>query len=389
MTNEIIQSIKKLEKWVSDKNYKGYDPYDGLNSKILNYIKINNKYFRIAWIQILKRSPVNLRPLLFVPTGCNPKGMGLFLASNVAIYKKTSNPENLKKCKMLAEWLIDHSEKKFTGSCWGYNFDWQSRTFFIPKNTPTIVNTAFIGHAFLDLFNITKEKKNLEIAASACKFIKNDLNVQKIKSGKICFSYTPIDKSKIHNANLLGASLLSRVSQYQNSKVWKNLIEDSTNFSLSKQHENGSWHYGEDKNQHWIDSYHTGFNLIALRHINNFLENERIKKSIDLGEVFYSRNFFTKDGKPKFLNNSLYPIDVHCPSTALKYFSEIPKYQILADKIYHWFTKNMQKSDGSFIFQINKFYKNKTSYIRWGQAWALYGLSSYLLFHSKNGKNSF
>ena len=74
--------------------------------------------------------------------------------------------------------------------------------------------------------------------------------------------------------------------------------------------------------------------------------------------------------------------------TALKYFSEIPKYQILADKIYHWFTKNMQKSDGSFIFQINKFYKNKTSYIRWGQAWALYGLSSYLLFHSKNGKNS-
>ena len=194
---------------------------------------------------------------------------------------------------MLAEWLTDHSEKKFTGSCWGYNFDWQSRTFFIPKNTPTIVNTAFIGHAFLDLFNITKEKKNLEIAASACKFIKNDLNVQKIKSGKICFSYTPIDKSKIHNANLLGASLLSRVSQYQNSKVWKNLIEDSTNFSLSKQHENGSRHYGEDKNQHWIDSYHTGFNLIALRHINNFLENERIKKSIDLGEVFYSRNFFT------------------------------------------------------------------------------------------------
>ena len=34
--------------------------------------------------------------------------------------------------------------------CWGYNFDWQSRNFFAPRDTPTIVPTAFAARALIE-----------------------------------------------------------------------------------------------------------------------------------------------------------------------------------------------------------------------------------------------
>ena len=33
---------------------------------------------------------------------------------------------------------------------WGYNFDWQSRNFFAPRGTPTIVPTAFAARALIE-----------------------------------------------------------------------------------------------------------------------------------------------------------------------------------------------------------------------------------------------
>ena len=57
-------------------------PYDGLNSTIfrrLPYIS-GKRLPRLAWIQFMKRSPFNLRPVLGVKKEHNPKGLGLFLA---------------------------------------------------------------------------------------------------------------------------------------------------------------------------------------------------------------------------------------------------------------------------------------------------------------------
>ena len=44
------------------------------------------------------------------------------------------------------------------------------------KNTPTIVNTSFIGHALLDLYALNHDEKILDIVDSSCNFILKDLN---------------------------------------------------------------------------------------------------------------------------------------------------------------------------------------------------------------------
>ena len=377
--DNLKNTVLNLEKWVSIRDYMGYDPYDGLRSKIFNFIPLYGKYSRIAWTQFFKVCPVNLRHIFLIPKGKNPKGMGLFLSSYVNLYKATGNRDWIYKAQLIGDWLEKNRSKNITEYCWGYNFDWQSRAFFLPEGTPTIVNTSFIGHAFLDLFEITNNNRWLEIVGSSCQFILNNLNRYETKK-HLCFSYTPIDQTKIHNASILGVSLLARYSKIKNDSQHINLINKATNYLVDHQLDNGAWYYAETDYQKWVDSFHTGFNLYALRHINDFINSSSLSKVIELGDRFYMNNFFLYDGTPKYYHDKLYPWDIHSSAMALAYFSSQKNNDNrLTESIFTWMSENMKDDSGYFYFRKTKIIKNKIPYMRWGQSWAMYGLSKYYL----------
>ena len=57
------------------------------------------------------------------------------------------------KAKSALQWLAENETKGYSGACWGNHFDYQSRSFYLPKGVPTIVWTSLIGHAFLDAYD--------------------------------------------------------------------------------------------------------------------------------------------------------------------------------------------------------------------------------------------
>lgn len=373
-----LSVVLDLEKWVSERRYRGYDPYDAMRSRLLRFVPLPGKYPKIAWIQFFKKCPVNLRPLFLIPAGVNPKGMGLFLSSYVNLYRYTREPRWLDKAGFVADWLLNNSATGYSGRSWGYNFDWQSRAFFVPAGTPTIVNTSFIGHAFLDYYEITDDRRWLDTGRQACEFILTGLN--RSESGQsLCFSYTPLDHTKVHNANLLGASLIARTARLSRTHEWDDIIERAARYTIEHQRPDGSWLYADSGYQDWIDSFHTGFNLMALRHVMDHRPSDSVMSAITRGDKYYAENFFLADGMPKYYHDRLYPIDIHSPAMAIRYFSGIEGYRPLSEKILHWMTAHMRKNDGSFVFQINKRHTNRISYMRWSQAWALYGLTAYIV----------
>ena len=58
--------------------FAGWDPYDGLNSKVFKALPFvgRSAVARLVWIQFFKRNPINLRRLLLVPKERNAKGIG-------------------------------------------------------------------------------------------------------------------------------------------------------------------------------------------------------------------------------------------------------------------------------------------------------------------------
>ncbi len=376
-------SLQKLRQYIEDEGFKGYDPYDALNSPILKGLSSGSKLLRIAFIQTLKRLPVNLRPLLFIRKEYNPKGIGLFLWGYAKLYKVENKAEYLERISYLLDLLEKLKSEGYSGNCWGYNFDWQTRTVFIPAFSPTIVNSSFIGHALIDVYKYTGIEKALRMAISIKDFIINDLNRAE-ENGSICFSYTPVDHAVVHNANLLGASLLIRLFKYTKDNKMMDISLSSLDYSMKYQKEDGSWPYGTDNFQGWIDSFHTGFNLQSILYFFEEGFADEYRPAFEKGVKFYSENFFLDDGTPKYYHDKIYPLDIHAPAQAVVFFSKLGEaHRDLSERVVQWMINNLQDRQGFFYLQKKRHYTNKIPYIRWAQAWAFHALTEFELLNQR------
>ena len=305
VNKNIIKSFDALKNYCELEKFKGWDPYDGLNSKVFQALKMNKiKFFRLAWIQFFKRSPINFRKLMLVEKGYNPKGLGLFLTAYCNLYKIEQRDEYLNTIHFLANKLIEVKTLGYSGSCWGYNFDWQSRLEFMPDKTPTVVATSFVGYALLDAYDVTKEKKYLNEAVSSCDFILNDLNRTYTDDGMI-FSYSPVDTMQVYNASLLGSKLLSRVYSYTENKELIDAAKKSVNACCAVQRDDGAWRFGGDKIQTWVDSFHTGFKLESISEYQKYSKDTSYSKNIQKGLEYYEKNFFLENGTPKYYDTKV------------------------------------------------------------------------------------
>jgi rhamnogalacturonyl hydrolase YesR len=385
---QIEESFLKLKEYCEKEEFKGWDPYDGLNSKVFNAVPGLNKsrFLRLAWIQLFKKSPVNFRKLLLVKKDYNAKGLGLFLNGYCNLYNIDPKEDYFQKIKDLADKLLTLQSESYSGACWGYNFDWQARAFFQPKYTPTVVATTFIGYALLDAYDITKEEKYLNTVISSSKFILEDLNKTYDEKGNFAFSYSPIDKTQVFNASLLGSRLLSRIYSYIKDETLIVEAKKSVQFCCNHQKEDGSWGYGTLPFHQWIDNFHTGYNLECIHEYQKYSEDNSFQKNIDLGLKYYLETFFTEKGESKYYNNSLYPIDIHAPAQLIVTLFRLGvlKDNInLCEKVAKWTIDNMQNKSGFFNYQKNKTISSNIPYIRWAQSWMFYSLSYMLRFYKE------
>lgn len=394
----VLNSFDKLKNYCEKEQFKGWDPYDGLNSKIFQALPFKKwDLARLAWIQFFKRSPFNFRHILLVPKAYNAKGLGLLLTGYCNIYNILKLKNNilpyseekiLSKIEFLAEELIKLKSEGYSGACWGYNFDWQARRLFLfPKGTPNVVTTYFVMYALLEAYEITKEKKYLETALSAAEFVLNDLEKTGKKEGFL-FSYSPISgNNTVYNASLLGSKILSHCYYYTRNENYKKAAQKSVVACINGQKEDGAWPYGELAVQGWIDSFHTGYNLDAIIAYQELCNDEAYTSNIEAGLIYYLKNFFESSGKPKYYNNKTYPIDIHCPAqlfVSLFRLNRFNENSALANKVMEWTINNMQNRNGSFYYQKRKLFSSKIPYMRWSNAYMFYAMSYYLLENTLN-----
>ena len=397
----MLQSFIKLKDYCEAEGFKGWDPYDGLNSRIFQALPFfkHSALCRLVMIQGFKRCPVNLRRLALVPKEYNSKGIGLFLQGycnlynavcmNPALGEKLGDKTTLKaQITRLADLLISlQSKGNNSGACWGYNFDWQSKAFFLPSWTPTVVATSFVVEALFSAFEITHDIKYKETAISSASFIKNDLNRIEKEHG-FMFSYSPLDDRAVYNASLLGSKTLSLIYNYTHDDELKDLARKSVQAVCDMQNADGSFPHSDQVGNKWRDNFHTGFKLESLSYYQQYCNDTSFNSNIEKGFNYWINNYFIPGkGIAKYYDNSTEDslIDLHCTAQALPTMYKLNKLgrnATLASKIIEWAIENMQSSKGYFYFQKKGNSINKIPYMRWPNAWMFYGLSYWILFNS-------
>lgn len=392
MKYKVDSSFLKLKAYCENENFKGWDPYDGLNSKVFQALPLRHwDLARLAWIQGFKRSPINFRKLLLVPKQHNAKGVALFLLGYCRLYKLAESgcedfgtkDELLTQINDITNLLLSLRTEGYSGSAWGYNFDWQARRLFLfPKYTPTVVATCFCVEALLESYKITKNETVLSETLSAADFVLNDLSRTSHGNG-IIFSYSIKDgNNTVINASLLGAKILSYSYKYTKNKAHANMAKQAITAACDLQEEDGSWIYGLLPVQSWKDSFHTGFNLDAIETYQQNTEDHSFQKYIDKGTAYYLEHFFEDNGMPKYYHNKIYPIDIHCPAQVIVTLSKLDVFknnEALLSKVLDWTIDNMQHKKGYFYYQLKKGMSSKISYMRWSNAFMFNAMAQFLL----------
>ncbi|MCC7570185.1 hypothetical protein KO465_02445 [Candidatus Micrarchaeota archaeon] len=364
-------------------NFYGYDPYDikgdGLWSKI-----IYKKYISAPFLLLEHRFPIETRKILHVKKEIYSNSIALFLMGY--LHKKNCKIETAEKLRSL---LLNCKSKKSNNMAWGYPFDWYSN-IKIPKDTPNITSTSLSTLALIEY-----QKKYCEevspVFDSVKKFYINELN--NLEKNSYFFSYTPLDSRKVYNVNAMAANVFSGMylitKEKENEYIAKELIEKI----FENQLETGLWNYG--KKEKLIDNYHTGFTIQFTKKALKDLKIHKYDKNIKLAIETYKKKFFDwEKGVPWFDLRKKSRSDIVSCAVGIWLFSDEKKF-LYADKILKWTLENMmfenlyfykekywhKKEKNWFRNNYNKLLSNnqrKIRFIRWGQAWMYFALSTYI-----------
>lgn len=386
MSDLFHAAYDQLLSWCQERDFAGHDPFDALNSRLFQATPFaRSRNARFIWTQLVKRSPADVRGLVRVPAERNAKGIALFALAQLANYRRLKTKEAALQAREFIAGLLAMNLDGYSGAAWGYNFDWQSRNFFAPRDTPTIVPTAFAARALIEAAHALHDLHDecLQTARSVCDFILHDLPRTVDTESELCFTYAPNTGTRIFNASLLAAEVLATVGKLTGENNLITLAERATRYVINNQQPDGSWSYGTAPKQSWIDNFHTAYVLFSLKRIIDVSARKpEFQTALERGYRFWKDHFFLADGWPKYYDDDPYPADAHAAASAIVTFLECRELDNnasrLAQNVATWTIQNLRDSRGFFYYQRRRFYTVRKPYMRWTQAWMLYALARLL-----------
>jgi hypothetical protein len=363
------EAALRLDRWISMRDFQGWDPYDALASPLVRALTLGTRTGEIAWTQLLRRSPLQLRPLLGVPRLENPKAVALVLEGRLGLTSTYAGS--------VQELVTRLEDARASGGGWGYPFAWTNRDTRVPAGTPNAVVTAFVGGALVAA-DTRGARVREDVLAGAGEFVTRRLARVEGDHGSFCFSYTPLDRRAVHNASVLAAALLARLARRLGRSDWGETALAAARFTLAAQRSDGSWPYGAGARNGWVDSFHTGYLLISLDELARALATDEPKEAVRRGLEYWTGTFLVppavahRPGRP-------YPVDMHAVAhailTLLHFRDRIPRALDRARALGAWALAEMHAPDGSFHYLRHRERVNRLPYLRWVQAWMFRALA--------------
>jgi hypothetical protein len=357
--------------------YRGYDPYDALESPLFRLPGLRSaKVPRWGAQQVLKRMPVNVRPLLRIRKGYNP--VTLALALQGLAYLVARDPGGGAELRRRAGHCVSELERLaspgWSGCCWGYDFDWEARYARIPAGTPTVVATGFVTNALFTAHTLMGSDSAADMCLSAARFLVEDVPRLEEPDGTFCWMYSPFGKDVVLNATMKGARLCAQGHALGGGEDLLEPARRTASFVAQRQDERGRWPYSVSDTRHWADNFHTAYVLDCFASYQELTGDARFADTLRKGFAYYRANFFTGDLVPRYYDNETYPIDATSCAQSILTLCNFGDADAAA-RAGAWVVANMQRPDGHFAYQIHRRYTNRIPYARWSTAWLFCALA--------------
>src|SRR5215470_16881551 len=116
-SKQIFQSILQLNDWLEKNDYRGFDTFDGLSSRLLRPLTFETNFLRTVLQQAVRRFPLNLRPILGISMSHSTKGMGFLARAFIRFHQATGEQIWADKARFALKWLIENQSPGYSGAC--------------------------------------------------------------------------------------------------------------------------------------------------------------------------------------------------------------------------------------------------------------------------------
>ena len=396
LESDIRIALEKFISWKKDFGYISYDRMDFWSSRFGVFAK------KIFYKNKVLGAPFAIYGLLlenFLPTiqKCYSKkhreiiGDSHFALGYLELYKKTYDQNYLEEAERLLADMLKYGVEDSGKLAWGYNFGWQTEHGYWNKGIPLITITPYAFWAFKSHYEITGSVESKAHAIAIANWALEDLQEKEMRNHTKCFSYSPVQKDIVINANSYRAAVLCHAYELTHEKKFLLAAKENIRFIIEYQGDQGEWYYeakGEKNN--FIDHFHTCFVLRNLKYCYDVIQDKSIKSAIELGYEFYKKELFYSNGYPKHFAKAKY-------AKLRKYemydFAESIKLGILLSDIIpgssgisrflaQELCANFQLPTGHFVTRVTSLNTvHKVPYLRWPQAQLFYSLT--MLYSNK------
>lgn len=365
--DDVLAVVRALEAWGRARDWRGSDPYDGLTATRLPEPLRRNGMARRLVQQLVKRSPLDLRPALGIPADENAAALA-WVASGYALGGLREDAVERERLSELLARIERLRAPDFPEPSWGYHWPFASRVFHKPAHAPNTIATTYVGIALLDAWERTGDPGLLETAVEVGWFFVRHVP-QTPGPGGAYFGYWPGDRTPVHNANLHVCGLLARLYAASGEPQFAARARRGVGFALAHQRPDGAWRYGEWPNLAWVDNFHTGYVLDSLRMcLDAGIEADAVAVALDRCMAHYRRELFLADGTPKYFDDGVYPIDSQCMAQAIQTLAigadRDPTLLDDALRTFDWSCAHMRRPDGAFMFQRRPRWTNPAAHMR-------------------------
>jgi hypothetical protein len=380
--------IQELDAWFEAEGYGGWDPFDIKAHPAIRALQPWRMPRRFSTL-CCDLFPVTLRRLLDIAPTENPKTHALLAAADLRLFECAGDQAFTARAAAHLDWLREHAAAGYAGLCWGYPFPIHAKGLEVASGSPNVIISAIAGDAFLRAHGLTGDASYLEAARAICAFILADLPRMETESGEYCFGYSPEDRRRVHNANLLAAELLIRCGMAAEEEALIEAALPALDYTLNRQREDGAWTYGEADAEEgfetgllaMIDHHHTGFVLRSLQGIYQARPEDRLMAALKSGFGFY-RGLILSSGIPVSASGK-YPIDIHACAECvlcLSMLSEtlrIPMRLPVRTMRWTWYCLRDPETGAPF-YRKYPFAASRILFPRWGAAWMYRALAEFL-----------
>lgn len=349
----------------------GLDPFDALRGRRVPAFVRSSARLRQLAIQVRKRCPVDLAPLYGVLPFRMAKTAGCLLSAESRLLRAGRVEAEARSSVIESSLRYDSTLARSDSGGWGYEFDVQTRWAFYPAGSPNVIATYFVGRGLLEHWLVSGSGWALGAATDAARYVCRELISER---GHIC--YTADNDTLVHNANVLGAALVSSVGTLIGDH---RMVADGTRaatLSAAGLGEDGLWPYGELAQLAWVDNFHTAYTLDGLLLVWLASGDPMIGSTLSRGHSAWVGHFFSRDGWPHYYADKSGPLDIHSAATAVDVgvrmveagfgTSDVP------ESVAAWTRRNLLAPDGTTYYQVKDGFTDRRHFRRWGDAhWAL------------------